>query len=327
MTLRWKIAIGAIALAALAGSAAVLLKLHKRPKPITLEGAVVQEAKDPRAESPIAGVEVTADTSLAAGTSRSNSSGLFRLRLRPGVKQGQPITLLFSDPGYQPKILPTYVGDQLYVVQMVPKNAPPLAGIIRPSIVVSDVVVRYSVQSTTTTSVGTDAKTFQVVNTPNVPCHHHSPCSPDGKWKATEGSASLDAGTGNTLVDPRVSCIAGPCPFTSADLGHVTAGGRVVKVTARTWSDTATFLVQAEVVHPAVSDTIQESYPVIFGRAMHFSLPATAEGPSLEATLNGVRIVFPLPPDPDLSWVNCTVRLQKEHTKFFRCQLKPQYKF
>jgi len=33
------------------------------------------------------------------------------------------------------------------------------------------------------------------------------------------------------------------------------------------------------------SDMVRETYPVIFGRALNFSLPASAEGPSIEAEI------------------------------------------
>ena len=50
-------------------------------------------------------------------------------------------------------------------------------------------------------------------------------------------------------------------------------------------------------VHPMVSDLVRESYPVIFGQTLNFSLPLLAEGPSIEAEINGDSIVFPLGPD------------------------------
>lgn len=98
-------------------------------------------------------------------------------------------------------------------------------------------------------------------------------------------------------------------------------------VTARNWSDTVTFLLQAEVVHPMVSDMIRKSYPVIFGQALDFSLPATAEGPCVEAEVNGENIVFPLGPDLLLSWAHCNAGVNKDQTKIYRCQLKPGYRF
>jgi hypothetical protein len=100
-----------------------------------------------------------------------------------------------------------------------------------------------------------------------------------------------------------------------------------LKVTAEAWSDTATFLVEAEVTHTRVADMVRYSYPVIFGPGMNFILPAGAEGPSIEATLNGDNIVFPLGPALILSWATCTEEVSPEQTRIYRCELKPGYKF
>ena len=44
------------------------------------------------------------------------------------------------------------------------------------------------------------------------------------------------------------------------------------------WSDTTTFLFEAEVFRSMTSDSVRLSYPVIFGQALHFAVPANAEG-------------------------------------------------
>ena len=100
-----------------------------------------------------------------------------------------------------------------------------------------------------------------------------------------------------------------------------------MNVVARDWSDTATFLVEAEVVHPMTADLVRESYPVIFGQTLSFSLPASAEGPSIEAEINSEAIVFPLGPDLFLSWAQCTLGTSKDQSKVYHCQLKPGYRF
>ncbi len=120
-------------------------------------------------------------------------------------------------------------------------------------------------------NIGTGVTTFQIVNTANVPCDHTTPCSPDNKWRAAIGGASLDAGQGNVFENARVSCIAGPCPFTRIESDNFSHGGRVISVSVRGWADTTTFLFQAEVFRQEISDIVRESYPVIFGRAMNFS--------------------------------------------------------
>jgi hypothetical protein len=141
------------------------------------------------------------------------------------------------------------------------------------------------------------------------------------------GAAALDAGEGNVFRNARVTCIAGPCPFTRVDTDAFSAGGHNIKVSVRNWSDTATFVLQADVARTQVGDIVRESSPVIFGRALNFTLPAKAEGPSIEAEINGSRIVFPLGPTPVLSWADCNVRVEKNQVKDYRCELKPGYRY
>jgi hypothetical protein len=175
--------------------------------------------------------------------------------------------------------------------------------------------------------VGSAVKTFEVQNVGNIDCKAQEPCSPDGKWKAAVGTMSLDAGEGNQLQNPRVSCIAGPCPFTKIDSEELLEGNRVFKVVARDWSDAATFLAEAEVVHPMTGDNLRESYPAILGRSLNFSVPDEAEGLSIEAEVDGTRVVFPLGQDLCLSWAECTVEALKDHTHAFHCEVKPNFDF
>src|SRR5205807_6307310 len=122
---------------------------------------------------------------------------------------------------------------------------------------VAHVRVRYTVKALTEVNVGSAVRTFEVENKGNVPCQGRAPCSPDGKWKASTGTATLDAGVGNEFRNARASCIAGPCPFTRIDTSALENDGRTITVSATSWSDTATFLVEAEVVHPMVSDVVR----------------------------------------------------------------------
>jgi len=64
-------------------------------------------------------------------------------------------------------------------------------------------------------------------------------------------------------------------------------------VTALDWSDTATFLLEAEVDRVMVSNTGRESYPVTFGEALNFAIPVGAEGVTIEAEMNGKTDCFP----------------------------------
>jgi len=327
MTAGRKTVIWALAIAALAGAvAAVVVAIHKA-KPITIKGAVLSQDPDPQKQLPIADVQITGTDGSTVSSANSDSSGFFSLTLRRGLRRRQPLTLHFRHPGYQPLDLNEFVSDQIYVARMVPIVHETRAQSEHPEVTVSNVRVRYSVKAITEADVGSAVKTFQVPNIGDVPCKGHHPCSPDGKWKAALSSASLDAGEGNEFRNARVSCIAGPCPFSHIEFEDLSRGGRKVNVSVRNWSDTTTFLVEAEVVHPMVSDLVRVSYPVIFGRALNFSLPSSAEGPSIEAEINADSIVFPLGPDLYLSWADCHVRVDKDQAKAYRCELKPGYRF
>jgi hypothetical protein len=299
----------------------------KRRQPVLLRGAVIVEDDDPRKQRPVADVDITASNSLGAAHAKSDSSGFFSVTLSRGIRRRQPITLQFRHADYFPLDVKEYVSDKLYVTRMVPVRREIRPEPNQPQVVVTNVLARYSVKSGTTVNVGFAVKTFQVVNTGNIPCKGQERCSPDGKWKATINSLSLDAGDANEFRNVRASCIAGPCPFTRLENDTFLRGGRSITVSARNWSDTTTFLVEAEVFHPMVGDIIRRSHPVIFGQALNFTLPATAEGVSLEADLNGSTIVFPLGPHLILSWADCNARVTRDQAKVYRCELKPGYRF
>jgi hypothetical protein len=328
MNRRRKIAVWAFVIATVAGAVAAVLVAARKAQPITIKGAVLSADADPQKQLPIADVQITGlNGSGAVSTSKSDSSGFFSLTLRRGLRRRQPVTLQFRHAGYLPLDLNEFVSDNLYIARMVPVHQATHVDSGRPEVGIAQVRVRYSVKATTEADVGSAVKTFEVVNTGNVLCKGRHPCSPDGKWKAALASASLDAGEGNQFRNARVSCIAGPCPFAKVEFEDLSRGGRNVNVSVRDWSDTTTFLMEAEVVHPMVSDIVRESYPVIFGQALNFSLPLLAEGPSIEAEVNGESIVFPLGPDLFLSWADCHVRVDTDQAKAYRCELKPGYRF
>jgi hypothetical protein len=315
-----------IIVAVAAGVAAIVVGIHRRQR-IVLQGAVITEDVDPKKQQPIANVQITATTGFSINTARTDAAGFFRIALPKGFQRRQSVKFKFQHPGYEPVELNEFVGDKLYIARMPPvaHDRPP--GPDSHEIVVSNVRVRYSVKTAAEADVGSAVRTFQIVNAGNVPCSGRKPCSPDGKWKAAIGSTSVDAGGGNAFRNARVSCIAGPCPFTKIEFEDLSQEGRILNIKAIDWSDTTTFLVEAEVVHPMVSDLVRESYPVIFGHALSFSLPATAEGPSIEAEINTQSIVFPLGPGLILSWAQCTLETSKNQTKVYRCELKPGYRF
>jgi hypothetical protein len=315
------------AIVAVAGVLAVVIVLKVRHRGVTLSGVVLRQDSDARKQLPIAGVKITATEDGRAAEGESDTSGLFRLNLPNGGWREQPAVLAFRHPGYQPMDISLNMSGELRIVRMtpLPVQAPPTVG--AHEIEIKDVRVRYAEETSTTVSVGSTAKTFTVPNTGNVPCGAKPPCSPDGKWKAATGGVTIDAGQGQQFENARVSCIAGPCPFTRIESGDVPRPGRTITVTVLNWSDTVTFLVEAEVTRGMPSDANRQAYPAIYGRAMSFTLPSMAEGPSIEADLGGAEIVFPLGPALQLSWAECTVQIGADQTKLYRCELKPGYHF
>jgi hypothetical protein len=241
----------------------------------------------------------------------------------PQNERVTPVTV--THPDYSPIHNTIAVDGRIYVFRLKPVTIEKPAS--KPEILVADVRVRYT--ESVRTSIDTDSalKAFDVVNKGNVPCEGRQPCSPDGKWKAAIGGASLDAGEGSEFREARVSCIAGPCPFTRIETDRYTRGGRYIGVNVRNWSDTVSFVIEAEVTRTTMGDRVRLSYPFIFGRGMNFSLPPSGEGASVEATVAGTEIVYPLGPGLTLSWAVCSVQIGKDQAKSYRCDLKPGYRF
>jgi hypothetical protein len=296
-------------------------------RPISLQGSVMMQDADPRKQRPIADVQVSAEDDLATGTAKTDSTGFFQVTLPKGIRRGHPILFHFRHPRYLPLDVGDFVGDKLYVVRMAPLPEKAALPSGKPDVKISNVRLRYSIKSRTDVNVGSAVQTFEVQNKGNIPCKGQHPCSPDGKWKAALGSTTLDAGPGNEFRNARVSCIAGPCPFTRIESDHFSTGGQVIMVTARDWSDTAMFLVEAEVFHPMASQVVHQSYPVIFGQALNFTLPPAAEGVNMQADMDGQTIIFPLGPSLFLSWASCNGRVNADQTRVYRCELKPGYRF
>jgi len=334
-----RIWIPAGALAILVAGALVWRLAPWVPRSLTIQGATIRRDTDPRKELPISGVEIVASDGVNTTAGRSDDTGLFRIPL-PGVAwPGRTISLTFRHPDYKPLNLKiqaglNLAGKRLYVAAMEPGIEAGLqesgAAPNSPSSVVANIRVRYTVNSRIEENIGSAVKTFQAVNRGNVPCGSSPPCSPDGTWKASAGTVTIDAGAGNEFRNARASCIAGPCPFTRIDASGLTSGNRVVTASALDWSDTATFLLEAEVFRDTMASNVRESYPVAFGRALNFTLPPVEEGVSLEADIDNTPMVFPLGPDLYLSWATCTTRKNAqggETSTAYRCELKPGFRF
>jgi len=322
----------AVSAGAALGGLAILLVAHLIARhPVFIRGAVLTSDRDPAKELPIGGAEIALLGGEPAGAVRSDASGLFVIpiplqqRMRPGLK----VTLRVEHPDYQPLVLRDVAWDRLCIAHLTPVVPGATAAAVEPGVRVANVVANYSITTSVVVNVGSAVKTFQVINTGNVPCKGRSPCSPDGKWKAAIGSAAIDAGPNNEFRNARASCVAGPCPFTKIDAktSNLASDSHTIRVAALDWSDTATFLLEAEVYKAVVNDARRQSYPLIFDRALTFTLPSGAEGVSIEAEVNGTTIVFPLGPALNLSWANCQLQVNKDRTRVYRCELKPGYRF
>jgi hypothetical protein len=314
----------AVALSVAAVAALIVVKV--RHASVTLTGVLLRQDPDPKKQLPIPNAKVIATEGDRAVEGKSEASGLFRLKLPNGGWREQPVELTFRHPDYESTTFAPRLDGELFIVRMKPIPSQTGTG-AAPEIPIKDVRVRYAEKTLSTVDVGSTAKTFTVPNIGNVACGGKAPCSPDGRWKAAVGAITIDAGEGQQLTNTRVSCIAGPCPFTKVETGAVVEPGRTAVVRVRNWSDTATFLVEAEVTRNMPSDAARRAYPAIYGRAMSFTLPAGAEGPSIEADLGGAEIVFPLGPALRLSWAECTLQVGADKTKLYRCELKPGYRF
>jgi hypothetical protein len=322
---KYTLAVGLGAILGLIAASVVSWLISENPDAI--RGAVLRRDVDPTRQLPVASASVTISGGSPVQNIQSDASGYFSVRLKQRIRRGLPITIHLRHPDYEPLDLHETASNKLYIAFLTPIAYPARAEISRPEVKIANVVAQYSVATTNAVNVGSAFKTFVVANKGNVPCPGRGPCSPDGKWKAAIGSAEIDAGPGNEFQNARTSCIAGPCPFTRIDETNLSRSGQTLTVSVLNWSDTATFLMEAEVYKPVVSDVIRRSYPVIFDEALTFTLPASAEAVSIQADVDGSMIVFPLGPALYLSWADCQLSLNKDQSKIYRCELKPGFRF
>jgi len=301
---------------------------HLRRVTLQVVGAVIAQNEDPRKELPIAGVEITASDGVSLTRTKSDTSGYFAFTFRKRLLRVHTvIRLTFTHADYEPVEMTAKPGGDLTIAKLISTKPLKPSESGGPKQTIGNVTVRYSVKSSNVATVGSAVRPFEVQNMGNVLCNGHPPCSPDGKWKAAAGNTVLDAGGGNEFRNVRASCIAGPCPFTKIETNNPERPGRTITASALVWSDTATFLVEAEVIHPMQSDVVRTSYPVVFGEALNFTLPHAAEGVSLLAEVNGQSVVFPLGPALKLSWADCQSRANPDETRVYRCELKPGYRW
>jgi hypothetical protein len=221
---------------------------------------------------------ILAEYGAATAKATSDGAGFFRLRLNPPAPAGDPIRLRFDHPDYHAYSTVEPASQEIQIIRLAPTtSAAELNGAER-AVPITNIRVRYATKAISTVNVASAVRTLDVVNKGNVPCQGRRPCSPDGKWKASLGSITINTGEdGKQFRNARLSCIAGPCPFTSIESDGFSRGGREITVTVRNWSDTVTYLLEAEVTQTIQSEIIRHTYPVIFGRSLNFTLPGTAQ--------------------------------------------------
>jgi hypothetical protein len=321
----WIMLAGAIAIIV---TGATMMWLEWRPQGQRLiTGAVLTADANPQRQRPVAEARVSAVAGPSSAVGTTDESGLFRLTLDPPFPPDTPIRLKVEHRDYHAFDASDLLADQLHLVRLRPLQPARAGEDDTAAVAVANVRVRYTFRAETTVEIASAARTFEVVNTANVPCEGQAPCSPDRRWKATVGEFSLDAGEGRQFRNVRVSCLAGPCPFTRVESDEFSRGGQVIEGSVRNWSDTVTYLVEAEVAQHVASDLVRHSYPVIFERFMNFTLPPGAQGPSIEAEVEGEGIVFPLGPQLRLSWATCRLDARDDGTRMYRCELKPGFVF
>jgi hypothetical protein len=323
--------VGLCAAAATVATVVLLRFMHWTPRFVVIQGAVIRRDADPRKELPVAGVVIRAADTRTSVTTVSGDTGYFRIRFPQKVWPRDIVNLVFRHPDYKPLYEKLLIGihiktDELKVVRMISTAPPPPAPVAHPT-AISDIRIRYTVNERTDTDVGSTVKVFQVENKGNVRCNHGDLCSPNGLWKAAKGSITLDAGSGNVFRNVRASCIAGPCPFTRINSSGFEHGGQKIVVSAVDWSDTTAFLVEAEVFQENIASKLRLSYPVKYGRDLHFTAPPTAEGVTIEADVGGVPTVYPLGPDLYMNWGICNSRKGRNNDTIYQCELKPGYTF
>jgi hypothetical protein len=321
------IAVG-ISLAVAAVVGLLIWRFYRTPQVAVISGAVLTHDPDPHKERPIENATIIAEYGESTVKAKSDSAGFFRLQLQPPVHVGEPVHLSLKHPDYRPFAITSAAGESIHVIRLAPNTPNAVLDAVPKQVTIANVRIRYATKAENTVNVGGIVRTFEILNQGNVPCEGRQPCSPDGRWKATLGSFKIDTGAENKVFrNVRVSCIAGPCPFTSIESDGFSRGGREISVVVRNWSDRVTYVLEAEVVQNVQSEMIRHTYPVVFGRSMSFTLPAEAQGPSIEADVDGTGIVFPLGPRLILSWASCRVETGSDRIRLYRCALKPGYRF
>lgn len=251
MTTGQKVSIYVAVITAVSGIVVAVVQRLPSPDPqpapqpaaqtIVMHGMVMVDDANPARRIAIPGVRVESSNGLASQFATTGSDGMFTLQLVPGAKDGVEIDLSLTHTDYQERDSALVVGDNVpYTFYLWPAAYP--------------AAYRMDPRPRTFGFLAVAAtprvlsKTFQITNHGSVRCNGRQPCSPDGKWKANIGSASLEAGPGRVFTSGHADCIAGPCPWTSIESNGFSGTGRnSISVAVRNWSDTVTYKLWGEV--------------------------------------------------------------------------------
>jgi len=124
------------------------LRLLSVRQTISIEGAIIHSDADAKKQLPIANVEVTATDGVNSASTRSETSGYFKVVLHKRLLSANPVVVSFRHADYQPLDLDVPTGrlktpGALYVAAMVPIPEKTLAGSARPVAAVTNIRVRY----------------------------------------------------------------------------------------------------------------------------------------------------------------------------------------
>jgi hypothetical protein len=166
-------------------AALLTIRLHQwRPRSLTIQGAVIRNDEDTRKEIPISGASITASDGVTTRSTLSDASGYFHITFPETVWPGQVLNLAFRHTDYLPMDIQLHTGlrlasKELHIAAMVPIEPSVGGGTNKPLSVVSNIRVRYTVNSAMDENIGSAVKIFQVANKPDVPCNSQAPCSPN----------------------------------------------------------------------------------------------------------------------------------------------------
>lgn len=294
--------------------------IQPQPQSVRLQGAVMKSDVKPGRRHPLKDVSVEYDLGGKPIFAKTDQNGLFTIEVGSPAKIGDLLTLKLRRTCYQDFDETIAVANVLLTLYL---WANPSRTCDDPTIVSISVSSRFV------------EKTFPVVHHGTVPCKN-SPCSPDGKWEATDVSEALTAGPNDIFLKGSVVCVAGPCPFTQIVQDGFSSGGQGIHVVVRNWSDTATYILKGEIAGPVPlpveikGDSFTYRTYRSKGEGGHQELIAeTSEGehlvlPSVNADGRFIGL-------PQASWASCHESVDEYptlHTQWtFHCKLKEGYKF